>query len=88
MAEQVRRTSSPREDLPLFRVMAAVRKGGPDAEGRASIIQVRASHALLEGSDSALLTRSQSAAHGIMSDKSNKLPFWSRFKAARAAAWR
>ena len=50
-----------RDDLPLFRVMAATLKGGPDAEGRASIIQVRSSHALLEGSDSALLTRSQSA---------------------------
>ena len=69
-----------RTDLPLFRVMAAVRKGGPDAEGRASVLQVRSSHALLEGSDSALLTRSQSAAHGVMSDKGNKVPFWTRFK--------
>ena len=40
-----------RNDLPLFRVQAAVRKGGPDAEGRASVLQVRSSHALLEGSD-------------------------------------
>jgi hypothetical protein len=70
------------KDLPLFRVMAAVRKGGPDAQGRASIIQVRASHALLEGSDSALLTRSQSAAHGVMSDKSNKVPFLTKFTQA------
>ena len=70
------------QDLPLFRVMAAVRKGGPDAEGRASVIQVRASHSLLEGSDSALLTRSQSAAHGVMSNQATKLPFWPRFKAA------
>lgn len=62
-----------REDLPLFRVMVATRRGGPDAEGRASIIQVRSAHALMEGSDSALLTRSQSAGHGIMSDKSNKV---------------
>ena len=67
-----------RDDLPLFRVQAAVRKGGPDAEGRASILQVRSSHALLEGSDSALLTRSQSAAHGVMSDNSNKISFFSR----------
>lgn len=67
-----------RDDLPLFRVQIAVRKGGPDAEGRASIIQVRSSHALLEGSDSALLTRSQSAAHGVMSDKSNKIGWWAR----------
>ena len=69
-------------DLPLFRVMAAVRKGGPDAEGRSSVIQVRASHSLLEGSDSALLTRSQSASHGVMSDQSNKIPFWNRFAAS------
>ena len=67
-----------RNDLPLFRVQAAVLKGGPDAEGRASIIQVRSSHALLEGSDSALLTRSQSAAHGVMSDKTNKIGLWPR----------
>jgi hypothetical protein len=66
------------KDLPLFRVMAAVRRGGPDARGRASIIQVRSSHALMEGSDSALLTRSQSAGHGIMSDRANKVPFRSR----------
>ncbi|MEP7240796.1 MAG: hypothetical protein ABI697_07930 [Devosia sp.] len=67
-----------RDDLPLFRVMVAIRRGGPDAEGRRSILQVRSSHALLEGSDSALLTRSQTAAHGVMSDKSNKVPFWTR----------
>ena len=70
------------DDLPLFRVMAAVRRGGPDAQGRASVIQVRSSHALLEGSDSALLTRSQSAGHGTMSDKSNKLPWTSRLGSA------
>ncbi|MEO6012493.1 MAG: hypothetical protein ABIQ30_02770 [Devosia sp.] len=54
-----------RTDLPLFRVQAAVLRGGPDAEGRASILQVRSSHALLEGADSAMLTRSQSAARGM-----------------------
>jgi hypothetical protein len=67
-----------RDDLPLFRVMVAVRRDGPDADGRASIIQVRASHAILEGSDSALLTRSQSAAHGVMSDKNNKVSLGAR----------
>jgi len=56
-------------DLPLFRVMAANLKGGPDSQGRASIIQVRSAHCLLEGSDAALLTRSQTANHGIQSDK-------------------
>lgn len=69
-----------RADLPLFRIMAVVRRGGPDERGRISAIQVRSSHALLEGSDSALLTRSQSAAHGVMSDRANKLPFLQRFK--------
>jgi hypothetical protein len=75
-----------REDLPLFRVMAAVRRGGPDAQGRASVIQVRSAHALMEGSDSALLTRSQSAAHGIMSDRANKLDFSSRWR-SRLSGW-
>ena len=70
------------KDLPLFRVMAAVRRGGPDAQGRASVIQVRSSHALLEGSDSALLTRSQVASHGVQSDKANKLPWGDRMKSA------
>jgi hypothetical protein len=71
-----------RDDLPLFRGMAAVRRGGPDAQGRASVIQVRSSHALLEGSDSALLTRSQLAGHGVQSDKSNRLPWKDRFRSA------
>ncbi len=65
-------------ELPLFRVMAANLKGGPDAEGRASIIQVRSAHALLEGSDAALLTRSQTANHGIQSDSGNKVSLGAR----------
>lgn len=79
-----------REDLPLFRVQAVVLRNGPDADGRASMIQVRSSHALLEGSDSALLTRSQSAAHGIMSDKRNKVTLRSRlsgFFSAQLMTW-
>ncbi|KQT49473.1 hypothetical protein ASG47_03860 [Devosia sp. Leaf420] len=71
-----------RDDLPLFRVMAAVRRDGPDAQGRAAVLQVRSSHALLEGSDSALLTRSSAAGHGVQSDKTNKLPFGTRLKSA------
>lgn len=70
------------EDLPLFRVMAAVRRDGPDEHGRASVIQIRSSHALLEGSDSALLTRSQSAGHGTMSNKANKLAWPVRLRGA------
>jgi hypothetical protein len=71
-----------RKDLPLFRVMAANLKGGPDAEGRASVIQVRSAHAVLEGSDAALLTRSQTANHGIQSDARNKVPLLDRLRGA------
>ena len=69
-------------DRPLFRVDAVVRRGGPDADGRQSAIQVRAAHALMEGSDAALLTRSQSASHGIMSDKSKRPPLAKRIVGA------
>ena len=75
-----------RPDLPLFRVMAAVRRGGPDAEGRASVIQVRSSHALMEGSDSALLTRSANSAHGTMSDHSNKVGLGAKVS-GKVQAW-
>jgi hypothetical protein len=75
-----------RDDIPLFRVTAFVRRNGPDAQGRQSLILVRSAHALMEGSDSALLTRSQSAGHGIMSDKSNKVGIGSRAKGL-AGAW-
>jgi hypothetical protein len=67
-------------ELPLFRVMVANLKGGPDAEGRASIIQVRAAHCLMEGSDAALLTRSQTANHGIQSNKGQSEGFLKRFR--------
>ncbi len=45
--------------LPLFRFRCANRRGGPDGEGRAGFILIRISHALVEGADSAQLTRSQ-----------------------------
>ncbi len=67
-------------DLPLFRFMAATRRGGPDGEGRASIIQVRAAHCVLEGSDSALLSRSQTASHGIQKNRDNKVPLGQRIR--------
>ncbi len=75
-----------RDDLPLFRVSVLVRRGGPDAKGRAALLQVRSSHAVLEGSDSALLTRSASASHGIMSDKSNKVGLLARIQ-GKLKAW-
>jgi hypothetical protein len=68
-------------DLPLFRFMAATLSNGPDEQGRASIIQIRAAHCVLEGSDSALLSRSQSANHGIQSNKANKVPLGQLLKA-------
>lgn len=61
-----------RPDMPLLRVTAYVLKGGVDAQGRGSLVNIRASHALLEGSDSALLTRSQSAAHGVMTNAADE----------------
>lgn len=72
-------------DLPLFRFMAATLKNGPDSEGRISVIQVRAAHCVLEGSDSALLSRSQTANHGIQSNKANKVGIGARIKGALGA---
>lgn len=69
-----------RDDLPLLRVTAYNLKGGPDAEGRASLVTIRSSHALLEGSDSALLTRSQNSGHGAMSEGNSRLGFWANLK--------
>lgn len=53
-----------RHDLPMLRLRAVVRRDGPDAVGRRSALMVLSTHALLEGADSALLSRSQSASHG------------------------
>lgn len=64
-----------RNDLPLFRVYAITRRGGPDAEGHASMVLVRSSHALLEGHDSSLLTRSHSIARTQVKAPKAKLPF-------------
>lgn len=50
-----------RPDLPLFRIRVAARADGPDARGRGSFVLVQVSHALVEGADSALLSRSRSA---------------------------
>lgn len=44
--------------LPLFRFRCANRRGGADAQGRAGFLVVRVSHALVEGFDSAELSRS------------------------------
>lgn len=73
------------DQLPLFRVKVVVRRNGPDKQGRHSMIIVRASHALMEGADSALLTRSQDAAHGSMSSAENKLSLKQRLVFALVA---
>jgi hypothetical protein len=67
-----------RDDLPLFRVYAVTRRGGPDENGHASMVLVRSSHALLEGHDSSLLTRSQSIARASVRSAKKKLPFKQR----------
>jgi len=71
-----------RPELPLFRLMVANLKGGPDAEGRRSLIQVRSAHCLMEGSDAALLTRSQTANHGLQSNRGNRLAWLKRLRGA------
>lgn len=50
--------------LPLFRLRYAA-PATPDPEGRAGFLLVQVSHALVEGADSALLSRSQSADHPL-----------------------
>ncbi|MEX1181133.1 MAG: hypothetical protein WEB63_10050 [Cucumibacter sp.] len=64
--------------LPLFRVEIAIRRGGPDAEGRQSAILVRSSHALMEGSDSALINRSQFSGHGSMKSAVDRVPWFEK----------
>lgn len=52
-----------RHDLPMLRLFAVVRRDGPDAAGRQSAVMILSTHALLEGADSALLSRSRPAGH-------------------------
>lgn len=59
--------------LPLFRIRyAAAETSSPD--GRAGFLLVQVSHALVEGADSALLARSQSAAHPVVHSERNAAP--------------
>lgn len=59
--------------LPLFRFRCANRRGGADAKGRAGFLLVRVSHALVEGLDSAELSRSHSTARETASGRRPKL---------------
>jgi hypothetical protein len=59
--------------LPLFRIRYAA-ANTPSPDGRAGFLLVQVSHALVEGADSALLTRSQSAAHPVARSERNVAP--------------
>jgi hypothetical protein len=61
-------------DLPLFRLRIARRADGPDAAGRRSFLLVHVAHPLTEGSDSALLARSQAAGHVPAAEKPSAVP--------------
>jgi len=75
-----------RSDLPLFRVRALVRKDGPDRQGRAAMILVRTSHALMEGADSALLSRSLNSGHPPLLGVKTKAPMHRRVTHVLVAA--
>jgi hypothetical protein len=64
--------------MPLFRVKAAVLRDGPDEQGRASVIMVNSAHAMLEGADSALLTRSQQTGFSQGSNVADEVPLTQR----------
>jgi hypothetical protein len=51
--------------LPMFRLRVAQRRAGPDTDGPSAFLLVQVSHALVEGADSALLSRSRSASHPV-----------------------
>ncbi len=59
--------------LPLFRVRYAAAEV-PPPDGRAGFLLVQVSHALVEGADSALLSRSHSAAHPPVRSQRNAAP--------------
>lgn len=59
--------------LPLFRLRYAAAEPTP-TDGRAGFLLVQVSHALVEGADSALLSRSQSAAHPVVRSDRNAAP--------------
>lgn len=75
-----------RPDLPMMRIRAAVRKDGPDAQGRYASLQMLSTHALFEGADSALLSRSQEAGHAEENIQVVKRPLWKRIYLRLSAA--
>jgi hypothetical protein len=59
--------------LPLFRIRYA-EATAPSPDGRTGFLLVQVSHALVEGADSALLSRSQSAAHPVSASTRSTSP--------------
>ncbi len=56
-------------DLPMFRIKGVVLPDSPDNKGRRSAILILSIHALFEGADSALLSRSKSAERTAIAEK-------------------
>ncbi len=59
-------------DIPFFRIRAVVREDGKDDLGRQSMISIISTHALIEGADAALLSRSKALSKEIVSTKLKK----------------
>jgi len=75
-----------RHDLPMLRIRAAIRRGGPDAAGRRAALSVVSTHALFEGADSALLTRSQPTGHEALAAPTQRYSVLRRIGHEAAAA--
>ncbi|VAW17405.1 hypothetical protein MNBD_ALPHA12-917 [hydrothermal vent metagenome] len=73
-------------DLPMFRVKAVVLPDGPDNKGRRSAILILSIHALFEGADSALLSRSKSVEREAKVEKPAPKSFWHRIYFTALAA--
>ncbi len=61
-----------RTDIPFFRIRAVVREDGKDDLGRQSMISIISTHALIEGADAALLSRSRALSKEKTSEKLKK----------------
>ena len=74
------------KDLPLFRVKAVTLREGSHSNGRRTAVLVLATHALLEGADSSLLSRSRSVPRGEVTGKPDKTPLLHRLRYGATAA--
>ncbi len=73
-------------DLPMFRVKAVVLPDGPDNKGRRSAILILSIHALFEGADSALLSRSKSVERETIAKKPGPVSVWGKIYFTALAA--